>query len=506
MSTLERRIAELLVKKQESIVSAQVTAINLEERTILDSSTIPQFTEDLPIPAVYAPVVEDDNCGKTTHAYAVDVSEFQQQILPQGYPTTTVYGYGGVVKDTVTGLCAYKRSAPGPTFEAIRGQKVKVQFINRLVKPHMLAVDPTLHWANPNNMPDPPAPWPLFPPGYSQAQFPIPTVTHLHGGENPSIYDGHPDAWFTAGEERGSAFVTSEMIYENTQPATTLWYHDHTMGITRLNVVAGMAGFYLLRDPKDPWESLTNCCGFSLPRGEYEIPIVIQDRMFYTDGSIYYPEEGTAPSIHPYWVPGYIGDCFVVNGKVWPRLLVKPTWYRLRLLNGSNERVYNLSFENNMAFWMIGGDSGNLPHPVQLTSLLVAPGERYDLLIDFSLCSSGEQILLKNDARAPYPAGDPVDESTTAKVMRFDIIGESLQNVPYFQFPRLCPLPQLNVGIRARYIVLNAQTQEDDIVTMMTLNGMEWMMHPTETPLVGSTEDWYIIKMYLVEHTPFICI
>lgn len=115
------------------------------------------------------------------------------------------------------------------------------------------------------------------------------------------------------------------MIYENTQPATTMWYHDHTMGITRLNVIAGMAGLYLLRDPKDPWESMKRFRGFALPKGEYEIPIVIQDRIFYTDGSIYYPEVGFVPTVHPYWVPGYVGDCIAGNGKVWPRLSVKPT-------------------------------------------------------------------------------------------------------------------------------------------------------------------------------------
>lgn len=195
------------------------------------------------------------------------------------------------------------------------------------------------------------------------------------------------------------------MVYENTQPPTTLWYHDHAMGITRLNVVAGLAGFYLLRDPSDPWESSGTPLGFSLPCGKYEIPLVLQDLIFNTDGSIYYPEEGVAPSVHPYWVPGYIGDCLLVNGKVWPRLSVERRRYRFRLLNGSNERVYNLSLSNGMAFWVIGSDSGYLERPAELTTLLIAPGERYDLLIDFSSCVPGEQILLKNDARAPYPGG-----------------------------------------------------------------------------------------------------
>lgn len=496
MSNYQSRVAQLLAMKLDALVSAMHEgAIDGTEKALLDPLTIPQFIDELPIPDVFDPVTEC-YCGRVTHSYAVDISQFSQQVLPSGMPQTTVYGYGGIVKDRETGRCVYKRSYPGPTFEAVRDQTVRVQFVNRLVRPHMLAVDPTLHWANPNNMPmDPPQPWPLFPPGFPKAQFPVPTVTHLHGGENPSIYDGHPDAWFTAGEERGSAFVTTEMIYENTQPPTTLWYHDHTMGITRLNVVAGLAGFYLLRDPQDPWESPQAPCGFSLPSGKYEIPLVLQDRIFNTDGSVYYPEEGVAPSVHPYWVPGYIGDCLLVNGKVWPRLTVERKRYRFRLLNGSNERVYNLSFATGMPFWVIGGDSGYLERPPELTSLLIAPGERYDLIVDFSACAPGQQILLKNDARAPYPAGDPVDEATTARVMRFDIALDPCLPMPQYPIPQyLRQIPALRQDSPSRLIVLNAQKQ-DSTVLMMTLNGLEWMYPATETPRVGATEDWYIINV-----------
>ncbi|WP_306341536.1 multicopper oxidase family protein [Scatolibacter rhodanostii] len=496
MSNFETRVTELLAMKLDSLVSSMNKESVVEnEKTRLDPLAIPQFVDDLPIPDVFDPVIERE-CGQVTHSYAVDISQFEQQVLPSGMPKSTVYGYGGVVKDRQTGDCVYKRSVPGPTFEAICGQSVKVRYINRLVEPHMLAVDPTLHWANPNNMPmEPPKPWPLFPPGFPKAQFPIPVVTHLHGGENPAIYDGHPDAWFTAGEERGSAFVTTEMIYNNKQSPTTLWYHDHAMGITRLNVVAGLAGFYLLRDPADPWESKHAACVFSLPRGEYEIPLVLQDRMFNTDGSIYYPEVGTAPSVHPYWVPGYIGDCNLVNGKVWPRLSVERTRYRFRMLNGSNERVYNISFSTGMTFWVIGSDDGYLEQPAEMTSLLIAPGERYDLLVDFSLCQPGEQILLKNDAPAPYPGGEPVEENTTARVMRFDIAMNPCPPIPQPYIPKyLQQIPRLQQDAPSRLIVLNAEAPENTVL-MMTLNGLPWMAPVTETPRVGSTEDWYIINV-----------
>ncbi|HHU72832.1 MAG TPA: multicopper oxidase domain-containing protein, partial [Clostridiales bacterium] len=186
---------------------------------------------------------------KIKHYYTIDISEFYQQILPPGLPRTKVWGYGGFIKDEKTGRAKYSRSSPGATFEAVRGVPVKVKWINRLKGKHLFAVDPTIHWANPNNMPqNPPKPWPPFPPGFKDAQFPVPTVTHLHGGENESVDDGHPEAWFTFDGKRGPEYKTSLYNYPNKQQSATLWYHDHTLGITRLNVYAGLAGFYLLRD------------------------------------------------------------------------------------------------------------------------------------------------------------------------------------------------------------------------------------------------------------------
>ena len=496
LSIFKSRVCELLEKKLDTIVSAMHTKETGETaKTPLDPLTIPQFTDELPLPDVLDPAVEKE-CGRTTHSYAVDISEFKQQLLPQGMPETTVWGYGGVVKDRATGEAVYRRSTPGPTFEAVRGQTVRVRFINRLVGPHLFPVDPTLHWANPNNMPmEPPKPWPAFPPGFPEAQSPVPVVTHLHGGETPAVYDGFPDAWFTAGEERGSAFVTAEYRYENTQPPTTLWYHDHAMGITRLNVAAGLAGFYLLRDPADPWEHPDCPKAFSLPTGKYEIPLVLQDRSFNTDGSISFPQAGLDPDVHPYWFPGYIGDCLLVNGKVWPRLPVERKRYRFRLLNGSNDRVYNLSFSNGASFLVVGTDGGYLERPAEVTSLRIAPAERYDVLVDFSTCMPGEQILLKNDAPAPYPQGAPVDEATTGRVMRFDVAAEACPPKPEPPAPkRLQRIPALRRDAPSRILVL-ADQPGTVAPLMMTLNGLPWMAPVTETPRVGSTEDWIIVNI-----------
>ena len=189
-----------------------------------------------------------------------------------------------------------------------------MHFVNQLDGDHIFPVDPTIMFANPNNRPAPTPPFRPFPPGYRFAQNPIPVVTHLHGGVTPSDSDGFVDSWFTKNEaNKGPAFTSSTFEYFNAQLATTLWYHDHTLGMTRLTVAAGLAGAYLLRDRNDPIAPL-------LPSGRFEIPLLIQDRAFNDDGSIHFTQVGDNPDIHPYWDPEYFGDTIMVNGKVWPRL------------------------------------------------------------------------------------------------------------------------------------------------------------------------------------------
>ena len=175
----------------------------------------------------------------------------------------------------------------------------------------MFAVDPTIHWANPNNNPMFTSPFPAYPPGYPNAQSPVPLVTHLHGGQNQSFSDGGPDGWFTSDGQHGPAYSTyaktasnaAVYYYPNTQQPTTLWYHDHALGLTRLNVMSGLAGFYLIRETtgNDKVAAL-------LPTGKYEMPLVIQDRTFNTDGSLNYPSVGADSDTHPYWVNTFLGQ------------------------------------------------------------------------------------------------------------------------------------------------------------------------------------------------------
>lgn len=481
--------------------SKKVKNIHTKQPTKLDPKDIPKYVNQLPKPPVYKPCISRKwslfGPGKIKHSYTIDISEFEQQVLPPGLPQTKVWGYGGLIKDEKTGKVKYSRSTPGATFEAIRGVPVKVKWINKLKGKHLFAVDPTLHWANPNNKPmhDLSKPWPPFPPGFPDAQFPVPIVTHLHGGENASVNDGYPEAWFTFDGKFGPDFKTSDYYYPNKQLSATLWYHDHALGITRLNVYAGLAGFYLLRDRNQSSLDEKLC----LPSGKYEIPLVIQDRMFNTDGSLLFNNVGNNPDIHPYWVPEFFGDTIMVNGKVWPNLNVDRHQYRFRVLNGSNARFYNLKMSNGMTFIQIGSDGGFLPKPVELTSLLIAPGERADILVDFSQVPPGTKIRLLNDANAPFPTGESPDPYTVGQIMQFMVPANAQKPVKPKKLPaKLNSIPLLKPDTE-RILTLN-EVMGPNGPTMVVLNGQKWMSPISETPRVGSTEEWVIANLTADTH------
>jgi spore coat protein A len=202
-------------------------------------------------------------------------------------------------------------------------------------------------------------------------------VVHLHGGHVPPQSDGYPETTLLPGQ-------SAAYEYPNLQSPATLWYHDHALGITRLNVYMGLAGFYMIRDPA---ESKLN-----LPRGRYEIPLVIQDRSFNDDSSLEYPES---------WEEEFFGDAILVNGKVWPYLDVEPRKYRFRILNGSNSRTYKLALDSGQAFYQIGTDGGLLEEPVEVKQITLTAGERADVIVDFS--KRRGEVHLVNSAPAPFP-------------------------------------------------------------------------------------------------------
>jgi spore coat protein A len=458
----------------------------------VDPTTIPKYVNQLTKPPVHVPTGTkfDPETGKNLPLYTVTEKEIQQQMLPPGYPTTKAYAYGGLVNFAESGEPPNIQTAftvPGPTFEAVRDQRIFVHYQNNLTNPQMFPVDPTIMAANPNNMAEPTAPFKPFPPGYKDAQSPIPTVVHLHGGVTPSASDGFPEAWFTAGEQiTGPAFTSSTFEYYNAQFATTLWYHDHTLGMTRLLVAGGLAGTYLIRDPKDQIASF-------LPSGKFEIPLMLQDRAFNSDGSIHFTQVGDNPDIHPYWDPEYFGDTIMVNGKVWPNLKVERRQYRFRIVDGSNARFYNLKLSNGMSFTQIGGDGSYIPSPTTLTEALIAPAERLDILIDFSNLPAGTTIILQNTANQPFPGGDPNDPNTTGQVMRFEVLDTPAVH-PHPLPNKLIDIPTLvetdGIG-NPKLFTLNEQESDVGEPVAVLLDGQHFDADVTETPNVATTEAWY---------------
>ena len=408
--------------------------------------------------------------------------------------STLVWGYNGMY--------------PGPTIEARQGRPVKVFYTNDLLDsagnplPHLLPLDTTVHCGNDV---------------YGQMSNCRPfvrTVPHLHGGHVVANSDGYPEAWFSAGFAAvGPSWTRTIYDYANDQRGTTLWYHDHALGITRLNVYAGLAGFYILRDARE--ESLQ--AGGNLPQYPYEIPMVIQDRGFKNNGNLFYPKApwtdaaGNVLSLDPVTgepvpsiQPEYFGNFILVNGKTWPKLEVEPRKYRIRLLNGSNSRFYNLYTDTVPAvpMWQIGSDGGFLHKPVALTSLLLAPAERADVIVDFSNPQlAGRTIVLRNNAATPYPIGSAPDPATTGQIMAFTVTKPLNAFVPDTTIPTF--LSQITAltptaGVPARELVLyEAQDSLGRLMPMLgTVAGgpLSWDATVTEKPKVGNTEIWSILN------------
>ena len=508
----------------------------------IDPLTIPKFVNQLTgSPPVYQPVnIYDSITGELIRQeYTVymeddiDGQPILQQILPAttiaglptGFPATRIWGYAGNVYSPNPAYPdgVYSVSAPGASFEATRGVPIQVTWVNNIDNPNMFPVDPTLHWANPTNIPMELAMEhammgmsPTYPPGYDgtvdtmtnpegwDAQSIVPAVAHLHGGEVSSWYDGGPDSWFTNTgilgptyykEDQPEDLIASENSvlyrYPNAQPATTLWYHDHALGITRTNVMSGLAGFYLLRDPADPIAQY-------LPSGKYEVPLAIQDRTFNLDGSFYFDTVGINPE-HPYWTPEFFGNTVMVNGLVWPNMMVDQGLYRLRLLDGSNARFYTLSFSNGMPFTVIGSDGGYLRAPALVTKLTIAPGERYDVLVDFRGLPAGTKVTLTNTAKAPFPNGAPATGNTVGQIMQFEVTGTVA--------PALDPLPAiLNADLSAGFPSLAPASVTNRRILTLTevmgpggpleilLDGQKWANPVSERPVYGTTEEWIIVN------------
>jgi spore coat protein A len=410
------------------------------------------YVDALPIPPVLRP-------GSAVQK--VVMSEFHQK-LHRNMAPTRLWGYNGMY--------------PGPTIEVNRGTPANIQWESALPPAHFLPVDHKLH-------------------GSSMSTPEVRNVVHLHGIKVLPDSDGYSESWFTAGfGQTGPTFQKKLYTYPNEQPATGLWYHDHALGITRLNVYAGLAGMYLIRDQAE--------AALNLPGGAYEIPMLIQDRMFNGDGSLLYPTEPNGTQ--EVWIPEFFGDTVLVNGKVWPYLEVEPRKYRFRMLNGSNARFYHMRLQQSNSagalmgnpgpvFHQIGTDGGLLPAPVALKDLLMAPAERFDIVIDFSE-HQGQSFVLTNDAPAPYPGGGEV---VPTEIMQFRVTkplaGKDTSSLPATLVPLQIFAPA--DCARERNLELSELDRDSDGYPIIgLLDGLRWSDPVTENPKAGTTEVWNLVN------------
>jgi spore coat protein A, manganese oxidase len=388
----------------------------------LDGDTcVPKFAVSLPVfgPAGSVPRVDAATHRKLT----VTMKEIDQAVLPQGYSgpcqikfrKTRVWTYE--TKDSDTGEMLGPANWPAVTIVTKRGTATRVKYVNDLpsfnprnpdgpgLVQGLLLFDQTLHWADP-----------LHSMGHSMAQAsgspttenanstlanwrpfigPVPATVHLHGGEIPAAFDGDPESWFTPNGLKGPDYQSignpgpGEAIYEypNLQEAGTLWIHDHALGITRINVYAGLAGFYFLRDPEREPKGY--------PSGSHEIELAIQDRLFDKKSQLYFPQQQLVLD-HPFWSVIFEGDVATVNGAAFPYLDVEPRRYRFHLLDGSNHRGYDFFF-GGAPIYVIGADANLFDKPAPVNDVPLSPGERTDIIVDFSKFA-GQKIVVTNTA------------------------------------------------------------------------------------------------------------
>jgi FtsP/CotA-like multicopper oxidase with cupredoxin domain len=544
----------------------------------LDPTTVPKYRTPMLIPPVMPRAATITvRGGKPVDYFEISVRQFSQQILPEGLPATTVWGYGAIAAQNKRGLLVHH--APSLTIEARHDRPVRVKWINELVDasghflPHLLPVDPTLHWANPSGGASGRDRRPIFGSTPGPYRGPVPIVTHAHGAVGVGdVSDGYAEAWYlpaaanipagyattgtwydffaakaaaTYGVTWGPGFVTFQ--YPNVGRAATTWYHDHALGMTRLNVYAGPAGFYIIRGgPAGDDAVLDGRTGrpASLPgpaprendkfppnKAYREIPIAIQDRSFNADGSLFYPDtraffDGiTGPylpdsDISPIWNPEFFGNTIMVNGATWPFLTVEQRRYRFRVLNGCQSRFLILDFGTipGIEVWVIGNEGGFLAAPVNLTAtnanrLLMGLAERADLIVDFTNVPPGDHVLGNVGPDEPFGGGAPPDDfdiadpATTGQIMQFRIMPavDVDDSTPprFLQLPAIAPLPQATVTrplalleeMSARFADAPAEALLGTVAGdpnggPATWTKRLWMDEVTENPAVAATEVW----------------
>jgi spore coat protein A len=480
----------------------------------------PKFVNPLPIPTKI-----DATNGGTFNMYMEQTTQQLGLVDGNNNPlTTTVWGYGP------TGAVTY----PGPTFIAKKNVPVFVNWFNNLpATGHILPVDASLHLAHPHGMMEPADIKAWYDAGN------IPTVAHLHGGHTESASDGLPEAWWTQGiAETGIYFVKTNYRYDNDQEAATIWYHDHALGITRLNVYAGLAGFYQIEDNTERKLTVNGI----LPKRNHDVEIVIQDRSFDSNGQLTLPflpkdvgpmfdfeeeDYNTWPS--PTVAAEFFGQYILVNGVTWPFLSVEPRPYRFRFLNGSDSRFYVLEFANTYGqtgnnFLQVATDDGLLPKAVSLDRLVLAPGERAELVVDFTglenqsitLFNYGpdepfkgfnEEGMLSDGEGGTLEAADPM---TTGKIMQFQVtkklkVNKGLPIASVKAGDRLRPdLVSLGSSVTTRQLALFEGSDQygrlQPLLGTVSDGSLTWDDAITENPNLNDVETWEVYNFTADAH------
>jgi spore coat protein A len=400
---------------------------------VLNPNSLARFVDPLPLPVVAHPQghrATPHSDGERMPFYRVKMHAIAAK-LHRDLPPTHLWSYGG--------------SVPGVMFETLSGQGMLVEWANDLPANHFLPIDHSLHGAG-RELPE------------------ARSVVHLHGGKTPPEHDGYPEDWYSPGQSR-------VYHYPNQQDAALLWYHDHAMGINRLNIYAGLLGLHVIRDPQER--------SLQLPQGPYEVPLVLFDRHLRPDGELSYPISSDPD--HP-WISEVLGEVPLVNGKIFPYLEVEPRKYRFRVLNAANGRLYRLFFPEDVEVHQIGTDQGLLAAPVPIKKLLLSPAERADLIVDFS-SHRGRRIVLADDAfelmEFRVGANPVVDPSAMPAALR-----------PVQQIPE-------SSAVNKRWLTLDDMNQGMAAAAPMAmmLNKTPWHMPITEKAVLGTTEIWELANL-----------
>jgi spore coat protein A len=399
--------------------------------SLVNPATLARFVDALPVPPLARPAghrAHPAYPGRMLPYYRMEMRAFSAR-LHRDLPPTPLWGYGG--------------RSPGPTLETTRDEPVLIEWINALPAKHFLPIDHNVH-------------------GAERSKPEVRTVTHVHGARAPAGSDGWPEDWYEPGH-------SALYHYPNVQDAASLWYHDHAMGITRLNIYAGLFGAFNVRDADEQ--------ALGLPSGDCDLPLILCDRLIAKDGKLYYPvsDDPSAP-----WVSECRGNAVLCNGKLYPYAEVEPRRYRLRLINAANTSFFDLSLSQGHTFMQIGSDQGLLAAPLERERIELYPAERADVVVDFAGLA-GKTLQLRGGAEA---------------ILEFRVRDRGRRDssrVP----PTLRRVQRIDAAsvMRDRQLTIGEKDDAGGNPMMLLLDGRMWSDPITEKPVQGTTETWSFVNI-----------